>query len=96
MNQVSLQDDKHLLQQQMIRLKNAGCAKVSTNLSCLCDSQTVQCSDSNVDNFFASQSLHHLGLPHMDISAVAQPEVVAFAPVWKHLQSKERLQTDKE
>lgn len=58
--------------------------KVSTNLSCVCYSQTVQCSNSNMDNLFAPQSLHHLGLPHMDIGAMAQSEIIAFAPVWKH------------
>lgn len=39
-----------------------------------------------MDNLFASQSLHHLGLPHVDISAVAQSEIVTFAPVWKYKQ----------
>ena len=58
--------------------------EVSTNLSCVCNSQTVQRSNSDMDNLFASQSLHHLGLPHMNVGAMAQSEIVAFAPVWKH------------
>lgn len=58
--------------------------KVNTHLSCVCNSQTVQCPNSNMDNLFAPQSLHHLGLPHMHVSAMAQSEIVAFAPVWKH------------
>lgn len=57
--------------------------EASTNLSCVCNSQTVKRSNSNMDDLFAPQSLHHLGLAHMDISAVAKSEVVAFAPVWK-------------
>lgn len=62
---------------------NTVMAEGSTNLSCLCNSQTVQSSNSNMDNLFAPQSLHHLRLPHMDISAMAKSEIVAFAPVWK-------------
>lgn len=58
--------------------------KVSTHLSCVCNSQTVQCTNSNMDNLFAPQSLHHLGLSHMYIGAMAQSEIVAFTPVWEH------------
>lgn len=57
--------------------------EISTNLSCVCNSQTVQCSNSNMDNLFAPQSLHHLGLPHVYIGAMAQSEIVTFAPVLK-------------
>lgn len=55
--------------------------EVSANLSCVCDSQTVKCSNSDVDDLFAPQSFHHLRLAHMDVSAMAQTEVVAFPPV---------------
>lgn len=58
--------------------------EVGTNLSWVCNSQTVQRSNSDVDDLFASQSLHHLGLPHMNVGAMAQSEIVAFAPVWKN------------
>ena len=61
---------------------------VSTHLSCFCNGQTVQRSHRHVDNLFPPQSLHHLRLSHVDIGAVAQAEIVAFAPVRKHEQLK--------
>jgi len=57
--------------------------EVGTHLPRLCHSQAVQRSDSNVDDLLPPQTFHHLGLPHVDVGAVTQPEVVSFAPVWK-------------
>lgn len=59
--------------------------KDSTHLSCVCNSQTVQGPYSNMDNLFSPQSLHHLGLPHVHVGAVAQSEIVTFTPVWKDI-----------
>lgn len=56
---------------------------VSTHLSRVCNSQTVQCPNSNVDDLLPPQPLHHLGFPHMHIGAVAQSEIVSFPPVWR-------------
>lgn len=67
-----------------VNVYNTLLVEVSTHLSCLCNSQTVQRSNSNMNNLFAPQPLHHLGLPHMDVGAVAQSEIVSFSPVWKH------------
>lgn len=54
------------------------------HLSGFRNSQTVQRSDGDVDDPLPPESLHHLGLPHVHVGAVAQPEVVALSPVREH------------
>lgn len=44
------------------------------------DGQAVQGADGHVHNPLSPEPLHHLRLPHVHVGAMAQPEVVTFAP----------------
>lgn len=69
-----------------------GLVKVSAHLSRLRDGQTVQGTHGHVDDLLAPQALYHLGLPHVHVGAVAQSEVVAFAPVWENTNTSSEME----
>lgn len=72
-----------------------GLVKVSAHLSRLRDGQTVQGAHGHVDDLLAPQALHHLGLPHVHVGAMAQSEVVAFAPVMENTNMPSETENDK-
>lgn len=62
-------------------MTGTGLATSPAYLSRVRDSQAVQGPDGHVHDLLPPQPLHHLGLPHVHVGAVAQPEVVTLAPV---------------
>lgn len=57
-----------------------GVCRNMVDLSCICNSQTVQRSHSHVNDLLPSQTLHHLRLPHVNICPMTQTEVIALPP----------------
>lgn len=63
-----------------LQFQDEGRVGGQAHLSGVGDSQAVQGPHSYMDDLLPSQALDHLRLAHVDVRAVAQPEVIALPP----------------